>query len=108
MTVSDNTTQAENLGSLFKNLVRSSAKGGKKIATNVLKSPGRALESSSNIATADATNSPSAGLSSVPEMISFYHTSKGLYLGKLVSFMLHQWTIKNKNCTQLHYLKLLI
>ena len=43
MIVSDNTIQAEGLGSFFKNLGRISAKAGKKLAANVLKNPGRAL-----------------------------------------------------------------
>ena len=37
MIVSDNTIQAERLGSFFKNLGKISAKAGKKLATNVLK-----------------------------------------------------------------------
>ena len=84
MTVSDNTIKAEGLGSFFKNLGKISAKAGKKLATNVLKNPGRALEITSNIATAAATKSPKAALSSLPEVINFYHTGKGLYLGKFV------------------------
>ena len=84
MIVSDNTIQAEGLGSFFKNLGRISAKAGKKLATDVLKNPGRALENTSNIATAAATKSPKAALSSLPEVINFYHTGKGLYLGKFV------------------------
>ena len=55
MIVSDNTIQAEGLGSFFKNLGRISAKAGKKLATNVLKNPVRALEITSKIATAAAT-----------------------------------------------------
>ena len=62
MIVSDNTIQAEGLGSFFKNLGRISAKAGKKLATNILKNPGRALEITSNIATAAATKSPKAAL----------------------------------------------
>ena len=80
MTVSDNTIKAEGLGSFFKNLGKISAKAGKKLATNVLKNPGRALEITSNIATAAATKSPKAVLSTLPEVINFYHTGKGLYL----------------------------
>ena len=76
--------QAEGLGNFFKILRRISAKAGKKLATNVLKNPGRALEITSNIATAAATKSPKAALSSSPEVISFYHTGKALYLGKFV------------------------
>ena len=84
MIVSDNTIKAEGLGSFFKNLGKISAKAGKKLATNVLKNPGRALEITSNTATAAATKSPKAALSTLPEVINFYHTGKGLYLGKFV------------------------
>ena len=80
LTVSDNTIKAEGLGSFFKNLGKISAKAGKKLATNVLKNPGRALEITSNIATATATKNPKAALSTLPEVINFYHTGKGLYL----------------------------
>ena len=77
MTVSDYTIKAEGLGSFFKNFGKVSAKAGKKLATNVLKNPGRALEITSNIATAAATKSPKAALSTLPEVINFYHTGKG-------------------------------
>ena len=84
MIVSDNTIKAEGLGSFFKNLGKISSKAGKKLATNVLKNPGRALEIGANIATAAATKSPKAVLSTLPEAINFYHTGNGLYLGKFV------------------------
>ena len=84
MIVSDNTIQVEGLGSFCKNLGRISPKAGKKLATNILKNPGRALEITSNIATAATTENPKAALSSLPEVIDFYHTGKGLYLGKFV------------------------
>ena len=84
MIVSNNTIKAEGLGSFFKNLGKISAKAGKKLATTVLNNPGRALETTSNIATAAATKSPKAALSTLPEVINFYHTGKGLYLGKFV------------------------
>ena len=84
MTVSDNTIRAEGLGSFFKNLGKISSKAGKKLATNVLKNPGRALEIGANIATAAAAKSPKAALSTLPEVINFYHTGKGIYLGKFV------------------------
>ena len=83
-TVSNNTIQAEGLSSFFRNLGRMSAKAGKKLATNVLKSPGRALEVTSNIATAAASKSPKTALAALPEAINFYHRGKGLYLGKFV------------------------
>ena len=84
MTVSDNTVKAEGLGSFFKNLVKLSAKAGKKLAKNVISNPGRALDLTAKIATAAATKSPKAALSTLPEVINFYHTGKGLYLGKFV------------------------
>ena len=58
MIVSDNTIQAEELGSLFKILGRISAKAGKYLVTNVLENPGGALEITSNVATAAATKTP--------------------------------------------------
>ena len=84
MIVTDNTIQAEGLGSFFKNLGKISAKAGKKLAKNVLSNPSRALEITSNIATAAANRSPKAALSTLLEVINFYHTGKGLYLGKFV------------------------
>ena len=84
MIVSDNVIQAEGLSSFFKNLGKISAKAGKKLAKNVISNPGRALDLTAKIATAAATKSPKAALSTLPEVINFYHTGKGLYLGKFV------------------------
>ena len=84
MTVSDNTIKAEGLGSFFENLGKIFAKAGKKLAKNVITNPGRALDLTAKIATAAATKSPKAALSTLPEVINFYHTGKGLYLGKFV------------------------
>ena len=80
MTVSDNTIKAEGLGNFFKNLGKISTKAGKKLAKNVLSNPGRALDLTAKIATAAASKSPKAALSTLPEVINFYHTGKGLYL----------------------------
>ena len=84
MIVSDNTIQAEGLGDFFKNLGKVSSKAAKKLAKNALKNPSRFLEIGANIASAAATKSPKAALSTLPEIINFYHTGKGLYLGKFV------------------------
>ena len=84
MIVSDNTIQAEGLGDFFKNLGKISAKAGKKLAKNVLSNPTRALDLTAKIATAAATKSPKAAKSTLPEVIIFYHTGKGIYLGKFV------------------------
>ena len=86
MTVSDNTIQAEGLGSFFKNLGEISAKAGQKLATNALKNPAIFLEIGANVATAAAGRSPKAALSTLPEVINFYHTGKGLYLRNFVYF----------------------
>ena len=80
MTVSDNTIKAEGLASFFKKLGKISSKAGKKLAKNVLKNPARALDLTAKVATAAATKSPKAALSTLPEVINFYHTGKGLYL----------------------------
>ena len=84
MTVSDNTKKAEGLCSSLKNLGKIPANAGKKIATNVLNNAARALESGANVATAAASRNSEAALSTLPEVNIFYHTGKGLYLGKFV------------------------
>ena len=84
MIVSDNVIQAEGLGDFFKNLRKVSSKAAKKLAKNALKNPSRFLEIGANIATAAATKSPKAALSTLPEVINFYPTGKGVYLGKFV------------------------
>ena len=84
MIVSDNTIEAESLGVFFKNMGKISAKAGNKLTKNVLSNPGRALDLTAKIATAAAIKSPKAALSTLPEVINFYHTGKGLYLGKFV------------------------
>ena len=84
MTVSDNTIKPEGLGRFFKNLGKISAKAGRKLATNVLKSPARFLESGANVATVTASGNPKAASSTSPEVVNFYHTCKCLYLGKFV------------------------
>ena len=50
------------------------------MAKNVLKNPGRALEIGANVGTAFASRNPKTALTSLPEVINFYHTGKGLYL----------------------------
>ena len=84
MIVSDNTIQAEGLGDFFKKLGKVSGKAAKKLATNARKNSSRFLEIGANVATAAATKNPKAALSTLPEVINFYHTGKGLYLGKFV------------------------
>ena len=51
---------------------------------NVLKNPSRAFDITANIATAAVSRNPKNVMSTLPEMITFYSTGKGLYLGKIV------------------------
>ena len=82
MIVSDNTIQAEGLGDFFKNLCKKGLNVSKKMAKNVLKNPSRALDITANIATAAVSRNPKNVMSTLPELITFYNTGKGLYLGK--------------------------
>ena len=76
MTVSDNTIKPEGLGSFFKNLGKFSAKAGKKLATNALKTPATFLEIGANVATRAASRNSKAVSTTLPEVINFYHTGK--------------------------------
>ena len=49
-----------------------------------MKKPARVLEINANVATAAASRKPEAALTTLPEVIFFYHTGKGLYLGSFV------------------------
>ena len=84
MTVSDNTIKAEGLGDFFKELGKKGLNVSKKMAKNILSNPGRALDLTAKIATAAASRNCKQALSTLPELITFYNTGKGLYLGKFV------------------------
>ena len=58
----------------------------KKKLKNVSKNAGRSWEGGENVDTAFAFRSPKAALTSLPEVIRFYHTGKGLNLGKFNYF----------------------
>ena len=84
MIVSDNVIQAEGLGNFFKNLGKKGLNVSKKMAKNVLSNPGRALDLTAKIATTAASRNSKQALSTLPELITFYNTGRGLYLGKFV------------------------
>ena len=84
MIVSDNMIQVEGLGDFFKNLGKKGLNISKKMAKKVLKKPSRALDITANIATAAASRNPKNVMSTLPELITFYNTGKGLYLGNFV------------------------
>ena len=64
------------------------------MAKNVLSNPERALDLKAKIATAVVSKNSQRALSTLPELITFYNTGKGLYLGKFVQFISYKW---NKN-----------
>ena len=84
MIVSDNIIKAESLGGFFKNLAKKGLNVSKIMAKNVLGNPERALDLTAKIATAVASKTYKQALSTIPELITFYNTGKGLYLGKFV------------------------
>ena len=84
MIASVNTIETEGLSDFFENLCKSSVKVGKKLAKIVLKNPSLASDITANTATAAASRSFRNVLSTLPEVINFYHTGKGLYPGKFV------------------------
>ena len=84
MIVSDNVIQAEGLGDFFKQLGKKRPNVSRKMAKNVLSNPARALDLTAKYATAAASRNSKQALSTLPELITFYNTGKGLYLGKFV------------------------
>ena len=84
MVVSDNVIRAEGFGDFFKNLGKKGLNVSKKMAKNVLSNPGRALDLTAKIATTAVPKNSKQALSKLPELITFYNTRKGLYLGKFV------------------------
>ena len=84
MIVSENVIQAEGLVDFFKKLGKVCSRAAKKLAPNALNDPSRFVEIGANVAAATASRNPKAALSALPEVFNFYHTGKGLYLGKFV------------------------
>ena len=84
MTVSDNTIKAESFSNFFKNLGKKGQNVSKKMAKNVISNPTRALDFTANIATPAASRYPKNVMKTLTELITFYNTGKGLYLGKFV------------------------
>ena len=73
------------------------------MAKNVLSNPGRALDLTAKIATAAASRNSKQALSTLPELITFCNTGKGLHLGKFVEIMLDKWKRKQLDYTQVHH-----
>ena len=56
------------------------------MAKIVSNNPGRALDLTATIATAAASRNSKQALSTLPELIIFCNTGKGLFLGKFVNY----------------------
>ena len=54
------------------------------MARNVLNNPGQALDITAKTATAAVSQNSKQALSTLLELITFYNTGKGLYLGKFL------------------------
>ena len=80
----------------------------KKMAKDVLKKPGRALNFTVNIATAAASRNPKNVMSTLPELITFYNTGKGLFLGNFVNVLLYKRTISVIDYTHLQHRRIMI
>ena len=105
MIVSNNTKDAEKRGNFFKHLGKKGPNVLKKLAKNVLSNPTRALDDTAKIAAAAVSINFKNVLSTLPEVISFYHTGKRLYFGKFVQFMLYEWNKKLTDYTHQHLYK---
>ena len=103
MTVSDDTIKAEGLCDFFNNLGKKGLNASKKMAKNVLSNPGRALDLTAKIATAAAFRTSKQALSTLPELITFYNTGKGLYLNNLFKFLYNKWIKTVIDYTHLHH-----
>ena len=64
--------------------MKKTAKGGKEPAINAMKVPGKALDLGAKIGSAASSEKTEAALSTMPDVITFYHTGKCLFLGKFV------------------------
>ena len=84
MFVSDDTIKAEGIGDIFKNLGKKGLNVSEKLAKNIQSNPTRALYLTAKITTAAASRNSKQALSTLPDLITFYNTRKGLYLGKFV------------------------
>ena len=90
MTVNGNTIQAESLGDFFKNLGKKGLNVSKKMAKNNLNYPTRALDITANFATAAVSRNFKNVIYTLPDLITFYNTGDGLYLGKIVYIKLYK------------------
>ena len=82
MIVSDSRIAAEVLGKILRFLGRSFSKAGNKIATIIMKNPGRAIGIVAKNGSAAVSIVTKAALTTIPDFVNFYHAGKGLHLGE--------------------------
>ena len=73
------------------------------MAKNVLSNPGRALDLTTKIATAAASQISKQALSTLADLITIYNFGRGLYLGKFVIFLSYKWTKNVTDFTRVHH-----
>ena len=83
VTVRYNTIQVDGLNNFFLNLGKVSDRAGKKLATNVSRKPGRALEITSNIVTMSQLKTLKQLYQHYPKCSNFITPEKGFTLGNL-------------------------
>ena len=76
---------------------KATTKAAKNVRKKILNNPGRALEIAANIGTKAASENPRMIAATAPDIITFVHQGKGLYLGKI--HWMYSLTIPNK-CIQ--------
>ena len=79
---------SEGLGEFFENLGKKRIQCLEKHGKKALKNPGRTLENGASLGSAFASQSRKTVSSSLSELIKFFHTEKGLYLGKFVKVVI--------------------
>ena len=102
--VGDNTIKAEGLADFFKNLGKKGLNVSNNMAKNVSSNPGRALDLTAKLARAAVSKKSKSkqALSTLPELITFYNTREGLYVGKFVSIFFDLLIKEYEQKLQLH------
>ena len=84
-----NETAPERIGDFSKNVGEKDLFHPKKLAQTVLENPGKALENGANAVSTFISLNLKAVLSIWPELITFYHTGKGVYFNKFMFSEFH-------------------
>ena len=83
----------------FENICKKRPNISKNLAKNVLGNRSRALNITTNITISVAIRNPKNVLSTLPEVINFYHRGEGFTWGKLFDFIPSKWSKKQIQST---------